>query len=492
MQIYAIVQNFFTSLPEEKIRSKWYELKLNPALLDEYPEDVAFLVKTKLIYSIVGFQNSTVDGFNQNEIKVQCLPGKAQKGLWIKKEGQWTAVAQIRKELRWNAKIHALTSKNCEFEKWSYFSNQGLVPVHTSYESDLALHSDYPKDQDKMHPVAKLSKQEMDDLLAYATQLNVNHQPNIAPSSLTCAMQFVTHPSPIFEQPLLQNLNAQLNVHCGIRLILSDGSVYSFGFGGDVQERLTNKSFTKCLATINGQPKLLDYMEFQKYAQRLVTTIPLNQDQAQDILIQLNQYRAKRVRFNILKQNCVRFSAHLLHLAGISLNTRVSLLTTAWRCLPNVEHLPLEAASLELIKKAYLNVAFTIPSIVKYIFSCLASIAFYVPTQLASLFFNVGLIALGGKKGTENTSLDLEKTSDPNLLESFDTLVSNVFDDQSTYVHHSSIFMNWQLNQKTTEAYRYSGQPSMNILPPTSAEDQTFSQQKKMQLKAVYQESTEI
>lgn len=144
------------SLDASTVRNKWKQLGLNVKWLDDHAEDVSFLVRTKLIYPIVGFQNSTLNGREQNQIK------KKLDGLWIKKEGQWVPVAQIRKEMDWDPKVNAVVSKHCEFQQWNYFSNQGLVPIHSAYEAELAHHT---KDQAKMHSVAQLSMKEMQELL---------------------------------------------------------------------------------------------------------------------------------------------------------------------------------------------------------------------------------------------------------------------------------------------------------------------------------------
>ena len=345
-----------------------------------------------------------------------------------------------------------MVSKNHEKEKWSYVSGQGLIPFPISIEMGLA-HPSHCRDHIKMKPVDRLSSKEMNDLLTYAKRYKKTlDEPVLGSDKIKGVIQFVTHPKTTFKHPILQNANAQMNVHCGIRLIMPNGDIYSFGFGGDFQEHLLKKDPTHCVASINGQPKNFDYMEFQKFEQRIETTIPLDEAQAETLLNQLNIYREHGVRFNVLKQNCVRFGTHLLHLVNIDVNTRVSLLTTFWRGLPNIEHLPIIGTPLGSLKKisqrVYQTVDARIPSIVKQIFAQLSFLALYLPHKLATILINLGLIAIGGKMASFNSSLDPEKSSKLGQLENFDTLVSSVFDDQSTDVYHSSIFINWQLNQE--------------------------------------------
>jgi hypothetical protein len=436
-----------------------------------------------------------LDGLNQNEIKVQFNPRLDQKELWIKKEGDWVPVSQIRREIQWNANAHALVNKNCEAERWSYFSGQGLMPIHTAYEKHLTDNPHYSQENAYMHPVTKLSPKEMNELLTHAKNFTMPAGVDLDKPSIKGAIQFVTHPETPFQQPYLQNLNAQMKVHCGIRLIMPNGDVYSFGFGGEFQEHLLKNKASQCLATINGQPKILDYMEFQKYAQRLVTTVPLNETQAEEILEQLNFYRTNGVRFNVLKQNCVRFGTHLLQFAGISLDTRISLLKTAWRSLPNVEHIPYIGKALSPIKqsgqKAWQETAAKVPFSIKQIFNSIATLLLYAPRQFITLLLNLGMMTVGGTIGSTNSSLNLEKNNSAGEMENFDVLISNLFDSDATNVYHSSIFIHWQLNQTTTEVYRYSGQPRMNLLPPESGKERAFSAEQKKKLQVIYQESSE-
>ena len=475
--------------PTEK---KWKDLALNQEWITDYYDDVDYLVKTKLIYSILVCQNSTSQGLKLNEIKVDFISMSNEKGLWIKKEGEWTPVALIRKEIVWDKKSNALITKDCEVEKWSYYSDQGLLPIHTAYEKQLVSHPLYSKKHVLMHPVTRLSKVELDQLLSSARPFVFKSKLSEDSLPITGALQFVTHPNLRYQHPLLQNLNTQMVTHCGMRLVMPDGAVYSFGLGGEFTEHsIKSKSF-QWLATINGQPKNIDYTEFQKHENTIVTTVPLNDFQSETILKQLNFYRSKGIRFNLLKQNCVRFGTHLLNFAGVSLNTRVSFSKIVWRALPNIECFPLFGSRLSKLKKfaqkQWQNIASKIPSIVKEIFALSLKVAFYLPNRLLTFALNIGMIAMGGRIASPNISLNLEKNNSSQKLENFEVLVPNVFDNESLYVYHSSSLIRWQLNQKTTEVYHYIGQPKMFILPPDSESELKYSKEQKKRFKVIYQE----
>jgi hypothetical protein len=471
----------------EALQKKWGELRFNKHWLEKYPDDVKFLVQTKLIYSILGFQNSTSKGFIDNKIKVLSC-SNSKKGLWIKKEGIWVAISKIKRTLKWDPKERVLISRKNPLEKWCYFSEEGLLPFHTCYERHLVQDPKYPKNHRTMRPITQLSKGEMGRLLAHAAKFN---------SCLDCppkgVLQFVTHPISTEHPSFFQNLYAQRRVHCGIRLITPDGAVYSFGLGADYREHCVKKESLQCLASVNGQPKLIDYLEFQKFDQRVVTTVPLNELEVEQILKQVNFYREKGIRFNVLRQNCVRFATHLLGFANISLNIRISLIAVAWRSLPNVEHFPVIGIFLgsakRIIKKMSQRTAIRIPKIVKEIFAFIAQKVLSIPHLFIIFPLNLGLLAVGGRMASANNSLSLKRNSDSGKFESFESLLTGLFDPDAGYVHHPSIFIHWQLNQKTTEIYHYSGQPNLYLLPPQTVEDKLFSTNKKAVLKTMFKES---
>lgn len=464
---------------DQAIRKKWLDLRQDLTWLKNNFEDVKFLVQTRLIYTILGFQNSTADGAAQNAI-LEKGNEKQKKGLWIKKEGEWVSISKIRQTLRWDAKEHVLISKTNPLEKWGYLSTEGLVAYPQAYEKSLAEETGYAKSNAEMRAIAHLSKKEMRTLMTHAQSFA---HPSIDPTSSTCALQFITHPQMTFHPPLLQNLNAQLNVHCGIRLITSDGSIYSFGFGGDYHEHALKKKWYQSLATINGQPKNLDYLEFQKYDQRLVTTVPLDDQQAQEILKNLNLYRREGIRFNLLRQNCVRFATHILHQAGIHVKTRISIKEMIWRALPNIEQLPLVGTTLHA---AYVKTAAKISPFAKQKFAFMASVVLFIPSKFADVLINLSLRLLGASRSSPNTSLPLDSSNGGDRLENFEKLFRGLCDPEAAHVYHSSLFVQWQLNQKTTEAYRYSGTPTLNLLPSTLSVQKQESLDIKAQLKSVF------
>jgi len=72
----------------------------------------------------------------------------------------------------------------------------------------------------------------------------------------------------------------------------------------------------KFLGSINGQPTNIDYEEFKVHSGRIKASIKITQEDAQYILRRLNYYRKYSIRFNMLKQNCMKLATHVLALLG--------------------------------------------------------------------------------------------------------------------------------------------------------------------------------
>ena len=111
-------------LERAHITHRWIELGLDMDLINNDYEGAKFLVKSRLIYSIVGFQNSTVEGAEKNAIKVDntgCL--------LIKQQGKYVSVKDLVKKLVFDRNWQELTTKTNPEERWNYFSPNGLVPV---------------------------------------------------------------------------------------------------------------------------------------------------------------------------------------------------------------------------------------------------------------------------------------------------------------------------------------------------------------------------
>jgi hypothetical protein len=472
------------------LKARLKEAGLDASLADDFPSEIDFLIKTRLIYSIAGLQNSTADGKEKHPLIIASRDDR-QKELMIKKEGVLTSVTSIKNDLSFDKKENMLVSKDNPDERWNYF-NEGLVPIDRFYHHDRAQLCSYPAINEKLHPVTELSKEEMQRLLAHATS-GIDHKEDSRP--LNAVVQFITNPRLSYaDNPLMKNFDAQVPVHCGIRVITSDAMVYSTGFGSTLDEDKYNTGLTKYLGSINGQPTNIDYEEFRTHEGRLVTSIAVNQENAQAILNQLNTYRKEGIRFNILKQNCMKLGTNILSMTGEKLDIRVSLDEVLYRCLPDPKSIPFIGSTLSKgvnwIKSGLDSVSNFVPNSVKKICNLIKNFVFFIPRKLGTFFKNILVLILGGRIESPVFQRDLsnQDRSDDNL-EDFECLLTSMFDDEATDINHSSVFINWQLNQASSMSYDYEGKPNMNIVPDDSQIQRQTSEEKIRQLKEVYKYS---
>lgn len=395
--------------------------------------------------------------------------------------------------MKWDSREGALVSNNNQHERWNYFDN-GLVPIDRFYHHEVSHEKNYPIQNGELSPIVQLSPEEMTILLTRAGDFEF---PEGKPEeAFNCVIQFVSNPRPEFDHSLLKNLNAQIPVHCGIRLIMSDGSVYSTGFGSTLQEDTYNEGMRKYLGTINGQPTILDYEEFRRHQGRIVTSIPLGDACAKDILNQLNEYRQRSIRFNIIKQNCMRLGTNVLSMSGVDLNIQQEFGITLYRALPDLKSVPVIGKPLKDLHGRVKNITDIIsPKIPNFVKDFFNKTIFFIPKKIGAFIANLIILAMGGiiASPTPSTNASPIADSNPNRLDyferldSFEKLYTNLFDEQTSDIQHSAIFINWQLQQKSTDVHLYSGKPKMNILPPETEESKNYSADRTKEFQEIYQ-----
>lgn len=486
---------YLTSIiKKSEIFSKWSILKLDQSLFESNYEDILFLVESRLIHSIIGLQNSTLEGKDIHGIKI--VENSGEKEIFIKKDGEWVSLKQIRANIQWNSAKGILESKSNSNERWNYLIN-GLTPIDRHYDHKQASETTYSKDNEKLHPVAKLSAEEMEILLKRAKKFDgftiENHSGE--QGKLNCVVQFITNPHIhySYSPALMKNLNGQFPFHASLRLVFSDGTVYSTGLAIPHHENTVHAHGGKILRTLNSQPAILDYEEFRPHHGRIITNVPVEEAKAIEILDQLNHYRKQSVRFNIFKQNCVVMAKKVLKMSGTDLNLRIPLSVMLYRALPDLETIPVMGKPLkfaqEMISSVRQVVGNVMPEFLKNIFSCLSRIVFYVPNLMGVVLQNLIALQLGGRFSYPQVQLE-RKEQDPSAtndyeMENFLHLSSGLFGQDAINIEHSSVFINWQLEQKSTDVFEFLQTPDMNIVTNTNE----YSETRKNELKDLYKYS---
>src|SRR3990167_4615541 len=184
-------------------QKKWESLGLSLDWFAKDPEGANYLIRSRLIYSIVGFNFSAQD---QPALRL------TERGLEILKEGQFVSVTQavmphyFRRVFGGGGKLVERQANKA----WTYLgTGKGFVPV------DRWKHTEFIS-------VAKINSMDQEELLKHAfhQNLNANHR---------CVVQVVTQPRGIVgtNNPLTRNFHLYKPVHASLRIIDAEGNVYS-------------------------------------------------------------------------------------------------------------------------------------------------------------------------------------------------------------------------------------------------------------------------
>ena len=431
------IQSITTIQKQASVCKTWNELGLDPSLLETDYESVQFLVKQRLIFSIIGFQHTSIAGQKQ---KLQIDDGK----ISILVNSTYTKVHELIGKFVFDKEqaqlIHTETKKS-----WNYLGTTGLTQIDQYNYNELV-------------PVTKLSPKEMESLLNHAKKFDTS-------KNATCVLQVITHPEktlPLPQTPLLHGLDFLSPFHVSLHLIDNQGNAYSTAFAEIPQEKEVYKSkIHKLFATYNGIPCLIDYEEFRQHKMRVVTSIPLSQPEFDSCMDLLKKMKDQTVRFNFCRQNCSAFCCEILKQAGIKLDNRLSLGQLVTRALPSPanyqifqnifsiwKHLEKNFRPIKTLRKVCHKVTYIL----------------FTPIRISAQFVtNLFLLMFGGGKGSSVPQGSYDGTF-LHPIKSEISSIKELFSAKPTTIPHCGPIIKWQLKQKSTELYQYSG-PKMDILP---------------------------
>lgn len=472
---------------DKKIEAKWMKLRLslsrlNPrdnlaerlpiSVLENHADCARFLIKSGLIYSIVGYLETS----KNKEMHGIKLDYDGHPLIMV--EGDWTRWEVIKDRLVYDAdnlEIISHDGENGTVRKWSYFHEEGLVPVDRFH-------------YDKVFPIYTLSQEEYARLIQHAGQFyhagNPDPNPQVAKN---CVVQFFTSPRYTNSSIAGSNLHRNIPVHVGIRLITADRRVYSFGLQmPESEQRTVNSNFSiwgmlsTFLMTATANISMLDYEEFREHEGRMVTSCPVSADGAQHVLERLNQLNAQgQLRFSFARQNCTSLMLETMQEAGLN---SVDVSTPVWEVISealSVDQLPLIGSLIGKVQRCISHIWNTVvnatPKIIQDGFSWIDYIVFYIPRKVRTIFYNLLMLKLGAGKWTTPMAENLQ----PDILDHRQRRIQNfscvipswtdVFKEESTFVNHSKSFLDWQRQQGSTHTFANTGCPSLCIVPPAAA-----------------------
>jgi len=487
-QFYSALQQLENSLSKEsalkpqlkeviarkKALEKWDGLKLHvEGTFDriQAAKEIKILTDYRLVYAIAAFQNAGEAQKAQHAIvyKNGCLH--------IPIANRLQPVSILKNEpFYWDSQECLLATKiDGKIQRWAYYSNPGnvgLIPYDRFYHQE----ENPPEHNKKLIPTMEISNEEMGRLQKVAQEFYPEGDPRREGKAV---IQIVTNQmKELGGSPLMINANREWPTHVHFRIIV-DGKVYTTGFGYNRLEYKAHEGIGQFFSTINGQPVVLDDYDTRAHKGRITTNVAISEEKAAELLKSLNTLRGEGVRFNLARQNCAYGALQSLVKAGAIEKEelprfKTTLFDKVWRAVPGLDMIPgtvghatrgLENKGIRLIKfcKSLIPVALQVA------ITWIKAIAFFLPSKVMTVIFNLLILALSGSKSGP--------TKPPNQVdEDFPVFpthiqgIGDIFSDDTSSIWDSSEIVRWQLEKDPTVFTPPTKVPSLALLPEESDE----------------------
>ena len=419
-------------------------------------ESVQFLCESKLIYTIVGFQNTP----SKEE---ELLLEEREDDLYIKKEGEFVSVSDLMSELEWSKEKQRIVNKQNPDECWIYLSPNGLTKQDRWNVKD-------------MMSVHEISEEQMKELREHAQTFYHEMNPDPTPEETKdSVMQVFVSPrkySELDDHPMLRGTASHLPIHVAMRLV-KDGKVYSFGYEMfPEQQGYVTGSLFNMLSAADAKIAVLDYEEMREHQGRIVTSIPVTDKAVEEMLEMANEINADEPpTFNYLLQSCAKIAHLFLDKAGIPVNADMHGKTFIHNILPMMSNAPVLKHIIRPIRKLTQKIGSVMPNCVRNAFAAIARAFTYVPRKIGTFLVNVIVITLGGGKtapGMHQIDKEKDNPRQKEGLARFSKVVRSfwdLFSEDLTDMKHPHLFIQWMLNQDSTAVHPYSGTPNLAIIP---------------------------
>jgi hypothetical protein len=362
---------------------KWIEAGYDRTFITSDPEAVTFFgigdFRTLLL-----FKNST------SQLKRADMDlhfDKDLKKVLFKVQGQWKLLSEIKD-------LITIDTVEKQFRGWTYVHPDGFVPIGRTEWTTL-------------RPYARLSRRAHEELKEEASAFWSESQPEIDPGvDKPCVLQvFVAKNDKDPAPSLLKNFRKMFIAHCYVRLIDSLGWVYCCGaFRGTLKdiEHCCPGGFT--LKTTTYRAALTDGEERHSYEADSVA-IPLSVKRFLQIKERNESFNQNGgIRVCITRRNCCRNAQEILELAGVKVDTRLTLGEWLVGSLPDVADVPCVGRPLDALSRvvtsAYRLSPSFVPSPIKKLTSWVWNAAWFLPQKVLTTMSSLCVIALGGTKGT--------------------------------------------------------------------------------------------
>jgi hypothetical protein len=434
----------------EKNLLKWQTLNLNPDWFYRDPVGADTLLSTRLIYSVLGFQNT----MGTEEIRFN-----EENGLEIRLDGEFCSVKDvIRNRFVFSYDGGGTIQEKSTKKNWTFLGTSGLVPV------DRWTHEEFL-------PILTLNNDQLEGLREHVRAKDEN----VDFDTQNCFIQFITSPRDFcsggdsIKVRLKKNYQRNYPLHAWIRLIDENGNVYSTGFGStEAQDKLQEKM--GYFSTINGMPTILDYEEFRAHEGRITNTFAISEEKFTNVLQTIKKDREETIRFNIVAQNCNTLALKYLKSAGVEFgDIKLKARSLLFLVIPD-----------EFNLKKYINVLkYYTPYPIKVIVQCIAKVAQMIFEHLVSFFFLNPMLMYYG--WNQKTQLPAEKSAEDKRIKEKSWIhpFSNAF---NLDIDFSSKSIEEQFREDLAGnvfVHRYKG-PRVSIVPPSDPDPKDIEVMDKM------------
>jgi hypothetical protein len=415
-----------------KEQDKWVKVGFDRALLKTDPEAVHFAVSTKLLFTIAMYDRSAAM-LQGDPLTIRNVGGAAH----FKVEGEWMPYAAFKDRIQYSPEFE-------KFPGWNFVHPQGFV------NRDRA-------EYERIYPVAQLNEDGYKALAAHAQGFWSDKQPEIDPGiAKPCILQVVTTGrNRLPDMWLAKNFREHFPEHAGVRVIMPNGDVYSFG----TELPRPDERFLACREHYMGSGlanlPVPDYEEPRNSDDRSIVAVPISPERAEQILDFVSRAN-KGIPFNFARQNCVRFAEVSLRLAGVTMSARVSYTELIGHIVPRLSDIPYLGKIITLVSGVASKIFACIGSVAQTItpyplqqaWTAIEWMASQAGARLAAMALNsLALLVLGA----ENTIIppSAPDASSVPEVDHFDRVITwdKFFSPDAIPVYYSARLKQWMLEQ---------------------------------------------
>ena len=408
-----------------KEQEKWVKAGFDRALLKTDPKAVHFAVLTKLVYTIAMYEKSAAM-LEGEPLTVRNVNGTAH----FKVEGQWMPYAAFENQIQYSLKLE-------KFLGWNFIHPQGFVKQDRF-------------EYDRVYPIARMSKAGYESVLAHAQKFSDEPQPD-----KSCVLQVTSTGRDLLPKAWwAKNVREHSPEHSSVRLIMANGDVYSWGIELlRPAEQFLSRS-EHYMATGLSSVSVPDYEDPRTCDERAMVALPVSSEGAERVLDFVSRAN-KGIPFNLSRQNCVRFTEHVLHVAGVKMTSRISSTEFLEAMVPRLSDIPrlgrIVSAICSVATKVFsgIDAAMKIIPPLRWVWTAVKKAVAHSVDHLSSIAVNtLSLLALGGSTSIiPQSAPDDSKVSE---VDHFDRAVTwrTLFTHNAIPIYHTVGLKRWMHEQK--------------------------------------------